>query len=301
MKSFHKYFILLSIVFLVIALYKADFLTVPEIHSKSDIALSFFFLFLGFAADSFSWYMILKHSTYDVRFRVCLAGTGLSIFGKYIPGKIWMIVGRASYAAEHSPYQISKLSLVSLNAQFITLWIGLVLGGAGLFIFNGFGFCSGGVLFLWGVLTVIIFSRIVHNTAEKLVRVILRRRVTFPALRFVSTVSVMPWFALIWIFFSFGFYFLVRGLSLISVPYAVGLGFPLAGTLGIMAIIFPGGIGVREGIMMGYLTLFGIPLAEATAISIAARLWFCLGELFIFSLGLAVHSSAKKIERNLCP
>jgi len=52
-----------------------------------------------------------------------------------------------------------------------------------------------------------------------------------------------------------------------------------------MAFIAPGGLGVREGVMVGYLTLAGLPIAEAVTIAGASRLWFLVGEAFIFTVG----------------
>jgi len=91
---------------------------------------------------------------------------------------------------------------------------------------------------------------------------------------------------------SMGFYTLVVSLTAIDVPWSVGLGFPLAATLGIMALITPGGIGAREGVMVGYLSSAGIPIAEATTIAVASRLWFLAGELFIFIAGWIAHKKS---------
>ena len=37
--------------------------------------------------------------------------------------------------------------------------------------------------------------------------------------------------------------------------------------------------------MVGYLTLAGLPIAEAVTIAGASRLWFLVGEAFIFTVG----------------
>ena len=78
---------------------------------------------------------------------------------------------------------------------------------------------------------------------------------------------------------------LVNSLTSMDVPLSVGLGFPLAGSLGVMAFIVPGGLGVREGALIAYLSLAGIAVPVATTISIASRLWYLVGEVFIFFVG----------------
>ena len=99
----------------------------------------------------------------------------------------------------------------------------------------------------------------------------------------------MPWFVVYWALWSIGFCLLVASLINIDVSWSVGFGFPLAATLGIITFISPGGLGTREAIMVGYLTLAGVPLVDATSVAVASRLWFLGGEVFIFLVGWAVH------------
>lgn len=288
MKSWYQYLVYLSLVFLAVALYKADYLKVPHIFSYSVLITSFIFLFGGFISHTFSWKQIVKKSNYHVVLSECLAGMGLSIFGKYIPGKIWTIVGRATYIAEKNHYPLSKLSAISLNAQFITLWLGLIFGAIGLFLLGGLYLWGWLILFLWLGLTVVIFSKLVHNSIERVFKIALRKDIQIPRLAIGSTLSVMPWFVVHWLFLSIGFYMLVVGLTAKDIAWSVGLAFPLASTLGVMAFIAPGGLGVREGVMVGYLTFAGLPIAEAVTIAGASRLWFLVGEAFIFTVGWVV-------------
>lgn len=294
MKYWYKYFVYLSLLFLAVALYHADYLNVPRILSFPAILASFMFLFLGFISGAVAWKKILEKSDYHVDLSECIAGTGLSIFGKYVPGKIWIVVGRAAYIAEKSDYSLGRLSAISLNAQFIDLWIGLILGMIGLFLLGRSHLWSWLALFVLLGLTAVIFSNLVRSAADRLVKIVLRKDIMIPNLTIKSTLSVMPWFALTWVFWSMGFYVFVVSLTTIDVPWSGGLGFPLAGTLGIMAFITPGGLGAREGVMVGYLTLAGIPVTEATTVAVASRLWFLAGEVFIFTLGLVANKIPRK-------
>jgi len=61
-----------------------------------------------------------------------------------------------------------------------------------------------------------------------------------------------------------------------------------------MALIAPGGLGAREGVMIGYLIFAGIPAIEATTIAVVSRLWFLLGEIFIFILGWSLHKTSNR-------
>jgi uncharacterized membrane protein YbhN (UPF0104 family) len=295
MKSWYKYFVYISLVFLAVALYNANFLKVPKIFSISSLIASFIFLFAGFIINAITWQKVLKESNYSVDLSSCIAGVGLSIFGKYIPGKIWMVMGRAAYITETFHHSLGTLSAVSLNAQFIAIWFGLVFGVIGLFLLGGFHLWGWLILFLWVGLAVIIFSELAHEHAERAIKSLLRKDITLPRFTIKSTISVMPWFVSYWGFWSFGFYLLVTSLIKMDVPWGVGFGFPLAGTLGIMTLISPGGLGTREAVLVGYLNLAGIPVVDATTIAVASRLWFLGGEIFIFILGWISHKRLPEV------
>jgi uncharacterized membrane protein YbhN (UPF0104 family) len=255
---------------------------------------SFIFLFAGFIGDTISLKQVLKKSNYRIALSDCLAGVGLSVFAKYIPGKILTIVGPAAYIAEKRHHSLGKLSAISLNAQLIDLWVGLIWGAIGLFLLSGIHLWIWLILCLWLGLTVVIFSKQVHGSAEYLIKIVLRKEIKIPSLTIKSTLSVMPWFVVSWALYSTGFYMLCITLTVVDVPWSAGLGFPLAATLGVMALITPGGLGVREGVMVSYLVLARLPLAEATTIAVASRLWFLLGEIFMFIVGWVSENMSRR-------
>jgi uncharacterized membrane protein YbhN (UPF0104 family) len=61
---------------------------------------------------------------------------------------------------------------------------------------------------------------------------------------------------------------------------------PLANNTGIISTFAPGGLGVKEGVMIGYLAKVVIPLAEATSISLASRMWFFTAKRFHMLQGI---------------
>ena len=288
-KSWHKYLIYVSLAFLVVALYRADYLHAPQIKSVFKLCVSFLFLWAGFVMNAVAWKKILEKSDYHIGVEDCLAGFGLSIFGKYIPGKIWMVMGRAAYIAEKSDISLGKLSAVSLNMQFIAIWIGLVFGLTGMLLLEGWHLWGWFIVFLWLFFSIIIFSHFAHTKIEHLLKITLRKDITIPRLTPQSTLSVMPWFVAYWALWSLGFCLLVASLLDAGIFWSVGFGFPLAATLGIITFISPGGLGTREAIMVGYLALAGISIVDATTIAVASRLWFLAGEIFIFLIGWVVH------------
>jgi uncharacterized membrane protein YbhN (UPF0104 family) len=63
--------------------------------------------------------------------------------------------------------------------------------------------------------------------------------------------------------------------------------------MGVLALFTPGGLGVREGLITLGLVSTGLPLELAAAASIAARLWFTTGELFIFTSAFLLNLKQK--------
>jgi len=289
MKVWFQLLIVLSLVFLGAALYRADYLRVATVVSVGDAAASIPLLFAGFLAGTVCWKGMLDTSRYHASVRSCIAGMGLSVFGKYIPGKVWTIAGRAAYASQGTSHSLGQLSIVSLRTQFINLWTGLAAGVLGLSLVGGLHRWGWPAIALWLVLTVLIFSQAVQRTVTAGARFLLRRELRVPRVDLKSTLAVLPWFALTWAVWAIGFLLLVRGLVPGEIPWSVALGFPLAATLGILAVIAPGGLGVREGVLTGYLVLAGVPLPDATTVAVTSRLWFLIGEIFIFTAGLVAH------------
>jgi glycosyltransferase 2 family protein len=289
-KSWHRYFVYASVVFVGVVLYRFDYLRVPSIASLPILALTFPLQLVGFAFLVASWNVLLANSAYPVRFADGLAALGLSVLGNYMPGKVWLIMGRAGYIAERHGYPLAKVSVLSLHAQLISLWSGLALGALGAFAVGGVRIWGPLILILWLALSLTIFSRRVHAWAAWVIARIVRRHVSIPLLSLPSSGLAAIWALAAWLCWSLAFYLFLLSLGLAGVTLADGLAFPLAATLGVVAIIAPGGLGAREGVLVAYLVLAGQSAVDATSVAVAARLWFLIGELSLFAVGWLIHS-----------
>ena len=137
----------------------------------------------------------------------------------------------------------------------------------------------------WLGLSPAVFLAPVHDRLEALARRMAGAEVRIPLLGAGDVASLAPWYAAMWLAWSAGFQLLVVALWTGPTPWSVGLIFPLAAGLGMMAVVLPGGLGAREGVMVSCLALAGMPVAEATSAAITARLWFLLGEGSVFVAG----------------
>lgn len=291
-QNWSKYLLYLSLFFVVLALAQAEYLKIPKIHKYFYLFLSFVFLFAGFIFQCLNWHFILK-DRFPVSFAHSVISFGLYVFSKYIPGKVLVIVGKAAYINQQYEYPTKSLIVRSLDAQFMVLWTGLMVGSAGLFFSGEAARWALPLLLSWLALTLVIFTNIFHRLFQKILKRIAKKEISIPFIRFREALRVLPVFFGYWLIFAAGFYFFAAALCPETVSFGVAFGFPLAITLGIMALIAPGGIGIREGVLVAYLTMLGIDLAQATTISVASRLWFLLGEIFIFSLATALKLNEK--------
>jgi len=244
---------------------------------------------LGFLYNAGNWAKVMKNTSYSINYKDAIASSGLSTFGKYMPGKVWVILGRAEYLANKYQLPRKDLSSFSLNTQFISLWTGMLLGAVGMITIKGFDIYGSSVLGLFILLSLIIYTSIFHNVAKFIVYKITKKQITIPKLSFMAVVKVLPLFLLNWGLWCLSFYLLAAGLLNHEVTFNVAWGFALAGSLGVLAVIAPGGLGVREGVLTGYLTLTGLNLPEATTIAVTSRLWFLIGEVFIFLVGITLN------------
>lgn len=290
MKKGFKYIFYASLIFLMVALIRADYLVIPAIHNYTKLALSLLLLFLGFILNAISWGQMVRQADYRIPLKDGIKSLGLSIFAKYIPGKVWIIMGRAEYLAKKYNFSRKDMASLSLDAQLLALWAALMLGTIGMIWIESINLYGLSVLILFIVLNLLIFTPLLHRITGKVLNRLLKREVSFPRLSFNRLLRIIFWYGLNWGIWCVSFYFLADSLVEGPLPFSIAFSFGLAGSIGILAVFAPGGLGVREGILTGYLTLAGVDLPVATTIAVTSRLWFLLGELFIFSFAMIIGS-----------
>jgi uncharacterized membrane protein YbhN (UPF0104 family) len=229
-----------------------------------------------------------------------LASVGVTIFAKYVPGKVWAVIGRAGYVGERTGYPLSRLSLSSLQAQLLMLWVGLPLGGL------TFAFASEPdwrrlalvSLALWGLLSAVLASDAAGRILTWLQgRLRLETDAVRPVLSLRRLTGALPWFLPGWAAWCAGFALLVTALTGAPPEWSDGLAFVLATTLGVMAVIAPGGLGVREGLLVALLVMLGHTLEVATTLAVVARLWFLAGEALMFAAGILAGFASRRLHR----
>ena len=281
----YKRFIYISLVCLIVALIKLQYLHIPSVHSPVLMVISILCLIAGFLANALAHQRLLMKAEINTRFSRATAMIGLNIFGKYIPGKVWVIMGRALYIAEKHDLPMADVSFILLRGQLISIWCGLAFGICGLVAIDALHFVSWLGFVFFTLFTLILFSQKIQAVTLRALSKLFGKIFHLPVIDLPTSLALTPWFISGWILWGIGFFLMAQSLADQVVPMAVLFCFPLASTLGILAVFAPGGIGVRESIITGYLVLVNIPVAEAITVSAVSRLWFLVGEFLFFGIG----------------
>lgn len=250
--------------------------------------LSFVILQFAFFSKSVLWYLCLLRFGIRTHFKVAFVSQFKSILMKYIPGKIWVIIGRANIISQQG-FPLKYCSFLSGLMQLLTVTSGLIVGIMGIVFFEFFFLPS--VVF-YALLTILIivllfFSR-ERNIPELHLKRILKTLQPLSGHRIPPVLDIIILSILHWLLMGVAFFLFIKSIFS-NVGFHPILLQPLANNIGIISPFSPGGLGVREGVMIGYLTIGGMSLATATNISIAARFWFFMGELFVFIGGWAIQ------------
>jgi len=240
-----------------------------------------------------SWWYALKIHNVNIGYVEGVISHGLPIFSKYMPGKIWTILGRASRAAVNSENTISQLSFISLKEQLIYLLVGLIVSIVPVYLAYGVSLFLGFVLTSCLGLFLIVFNKTIHKFLLWLLYKILKKDLNIPLIKLRQGLKLSYYNLALWLSWTLAFYFFGSSFHE-SFSIQLAFVFPISVVYGVLAIIMPGGIGVREGIITAFLVASGLNIEVATTISVASRLWFLLGETFMFVLSLLLSRVVKK-------
>lgn len=208
---------------------------------------------------------------------------------KYLPGGIWALPGRAFlYNRLGIPASVGVNNLVSeliLMIAGATIW-----GVVGLELYLGEVRVLSAVILAVAVAGIFVI-RLFHNKSSIILRIPLPRRIKQWLAKidwyfsFKQSLFLVIFYIAIWGVFGVAFeYVLIAvGISSNETLYFVGV-FAAAWTLGFVFPLTPGGIGIREAVLVSGLAVFmNDPLPVVAAI--LSRILWTIAELF--SLGFA--------------
>jgi len=293
MKLFFRILIYLSLIFLVVYLYKFDYLNIDGLHLDPIYLIpATLLLWAGFVMSTLSWWKALRIHGISITRKTALVSHGLSIFAKYIPGKVWVILGRASFVAQEE-HSMRNASYISLKEQLIYVWLGLVIGIGPMLYFYPFNSFVIMVVVLAVFFTFFLYSKRFHQFVIGTLSKLLRKPLDVPLVSIREVIPLIAYVMAYWLLWMLAFYFFILAFH-IDFSISVIFSWPLSISLGVLALITPGGIGVREGIMTGFMVMTGMNIEDATTIAVISRLWFISGEVFTFLLSLVLNKFSLK-------
>lgn len=264
------------------------------------LLFSFLLFFLAQALFALSWHRLLHAAGETGNFSGDAARWGVSLAGKYFPGKVWQALARfglyhgAPRGTRVAPAYLREMLLSVSAAMFIVALQAAMSGGRLSALVWPFG--------LGCVSLLVLALPPVARAAMKLLRRWTRLRLELPdsdagSLPMAWCLQLAAYLLLGLGCFVLGQAFGLLGTDLLF-PTIAGLCF--AGLAGIAAFFVPAGLGVREAALAWFLAPWLGP-APALLLAVLARLWISLGEATIIAAGLLwlrAHGDSSKAKES---
>jgi len=209
-----------------------------------------------------------------------------SLLGRYVPGNVMMVVGRA--VMSHDEGVPRRITLAATAYEQI---IGLGLGSIGAVIFLARYGDPGEGRLLWLLIAVPLILVFLHPAPFRRISDWALRRVGRPPLDALfdtrQVVRLVGLFACSMVPLIVGIWALVRAAAgpAVGGPLEVGTAFLLAFVISFLAFVVPSGIGIRDGIFALALSRH---LPGEVALAVAVGLRFALILIELLFVGLAV-------------
>jgi len=281
MKVIVKIFLYSSIIALIYYLFSIDYDTFKGLNiNYLSLSASIFFLISGFLFSVLSWFVALKLHGVGLTFKQAVVSQGIPVFTKYIPGRVWTILGRAALIKDDQK-SIKILSFISFKEQLIYLCLGILISIYPILQTDKIKEYAVIIILLTGLMFFILFSRNFQEWLEGIWHKIFKKQIYFPKLNVKEFLQMSLIIIIWWLLWAMGFYFLIKSVT-DTVPLYFAFAFPLSIVIGLVSIIFPGGIGIREGVLILFLVSNGISMEISVLVSVLARIWFVLAEVILF-------------------
>jgi glycosyltransferase 2 family protein len=246
-----------------------------------SLFLSIGFISLGFSLLSVPTLVLLRAVGKKVGFIGSMRIFFFSQIGKYVPGKVWVAVGRVLMYTKMGVGRGSAIFILGLELVFM---IGIALMFPGRMIAHHMSLQPG----LWAILLCCVLI--------PLFLIARKRRITASKIREYVTIFAVPMiivcisFILFWVFLGLAFQHLILYFTRIDIGSFPAMQiFSASWAAGFLAFFMPVGLGVRE-VFMSELLAPLIGNENALMIAIVSRIWWTIIEsLFI------VISSGKMI------
>ena len=248
------------------------------------VVIAFSVFLVVFPVYARLWQYILNRFGYSVGFLKSMRMWFLSQAGRYVPGKVWFALGRV-YLCEREGVPVATAS-VALAVEML-----LVLGSSLVVFALGASAGAGGLRYPYS-LTLCLLPVVIVGVHPRIIKAVLRklgRDLSGFTLTYPGVLLLLLCYTACWCVYGLGFYFIATsvrlgGGSALAVPVgAFSLFRQLSGinaiawSAGLLSVVTPAGLGVREGVssmLLGPLFIKPYP----ALIPLVARVWVTIAE-----------------------
>lgn len=251
------------------------------------LALSGVAFFVFYFAQAGFWWLLLRGCGAPGPFWPAASVWGKSILARYVPGNVFMFVGRA-WMSHSRGLSVERVSAAMVYEQALGV-CGALLAVAVLFPFWEYrpGVTALSLIAI-PVLVALMHPRVFGPVAGWALR-LLHRPPLEVTLGFGAVLGMLVLFTLDWLVAGAGAWLLARsitGLDASALPL-VTVAYALAYVAGMVAFFIPSGIGVREAVLTASLSK-ELPGGVALTWALLLRLWVTILELLFVGVVVGV-------------
>jgi glycosyltransferase 2 family protein len=267
----------------------------------SYLFLSYLFLAAAEFFGVFAWQRMLKmlasgqKLSYWGAFRAYI----YSSFGRYLPGKVWMFMGRV-YFAQKQGFPQKPLAMSIIYEIMLSLAAGFLLGLS--LLSSAFGLRLADLYFLplaiASLALLLSHPKILHRLFSLAAKKFSKIDITAADfLRYRQVLLMIFYYGLVYILQGAALFFLINSITPLPFYAIVGVAgaYALAFVSGAVAFFAPDGLGAREGVLALILPFY-LPAGIAVLLSLISRIWFASIEL-VFFLFFYAFSKLKYVRR----
>lgn len=231
------------------------------------------------------WHLLTVYVGTPIRYSRALAAWFYSQLGKYLPGKVFLYLGRLHFYSKEgkSAGPVGLASGVEIVGT-IAASIFVVLLSAFTVDLEGVESYRGLLIAALALLMVVLHPRLLSGVIKAVARLV-RRPPFAVTLGYGEILRVLVLYVLNWIVFGMALFLLIRSFYAVQ-PSSILLlagGFSLAAMVGIVAVFAPSGLGVREALLAVFLGQV-MPTGVALLSSVLSRVWLTVVELAAVSV-----------------
>jgi uncharacterized membrane protein YbhN (UPF0104 family) len=238
------------------------------------------------------WRWILRHSGSTVSYPGLFKIWFFANLGRYLPGKVWQFLGMVYMLEKRGVPKRNSVSTALLAQSFSVisgLLIAFVFLGTDLysqFLANNPGLVLVMAVFGLFIVTVVCYPKLLGEIINLGLGILKREKISLDITSKDVIIYILA-YSVSWLLFGLAFLVFIKAMAQASFDMYPGItgAFAFAFNIGFLALFVPGGIGVREGILVLLLSsVFPVPIA--TLISLLARLWVTVAELLCFLIAI---------------